>query len=230
VRDDEIDKILNKAAEGSPSVGPELLNRISNGIAADLQPARPMASPLWLLLALIALCGVVGAAGASILGLFGLRAMSGMDAAIILPSVAGLILVAALVSVSESIPGSRRILSPAMLVTACCGVLAGVFALLYRDYTTASFVARGFPCLRAGLLHAIPAALGVWWILRRGWAVHPVGSAFARGALAGLAGVLMLELHCPNFETWHVIVWHTLVIPISGALACVPAWRATMGR
>jgi hypothetical protein len=48
--------------------------------------------------------------------------------------------------------------------------------------------------------------------------------------LAGLAGVLMLELHCPDFETWHVIVWHTLVIPVSGALACLAAWRATMLR
>jgi hypothetical protein len=27
----------------------------------------------------------------------------------------------------------------------------------------------------------------------------------------------MLELHCKNFETLHVMVWHTVVLPLAGA-------------
>jgi hypothetical protein len=42
--------------------------------------------------------------------------------------------------------------------------------------------------------------------------------------LAGLAGVTMLELHCSNFEALHVLVWHTLVVPVSGAIGAILGW------
>lgn len=225
MRDSDIDKILKQAAEASPSAEPKLVNRISGVIASDMHAIRPMASSKLLLPALIVVCGLVGITGASVLGPFGLHKMSGIQASIILSVLASIIALAAYVSLAESIPGSRRILSPAMLVTVCCAALIAVFVLLFRDYTVEHFVAQGIPCLRAGLLHAVPAALGVWWILRRGFAVNAMASAFARGALAGLAGMLMLEIHCSNFEALHVIVWHTLVIPISAALACGTLFR-----
>jgi hypothetical protein len=220
MRDSDIDKILKQAAEASPSAEPELVNRISVAIASDMHAIQPMASSKLLLPALIVVCGLVGITGASVLGPYGLHKMSVIEASIIFSVLASIIVLAAYVCLAESVPGSRRILSPAMLVTVCSAALVAVFVLLFRDYTVERFVAQGIPCLRAGLLHAIPAALGVWWILRRGFAVNPMASAFARGALAGLAGTLMLEIHCSNFETLHVIVWHTLAIPISAALAC----------
>jgi hypothetical protein len=46
------------------------------------------------------------------------------------------------------------------------------------------------------------------------------------GTLAGLAGVTMLELHCANFEALHVMLWHTAVIPVSGAAGALLAWAA----
>ena len=91
------------------------------------------------------------------------------------------------------------------------------------DDRTAEFIAQGVPCLRAGLLHAIPASLAAWWILRRGFAVKPVAAGLATGTLAGLAGVAMLELHCPNFEAPHLMVWHIAVIPVSAALVALAA-------
>jgi len=72
-------------------------------------------------------------------------------------------------------------------------------------------------CLTAGLLHAIPAALASRLILRRGFAVNAVAAGLVSGTLAGLAGVTMLELHCANLEALHVMLWHTAVIPVSGA-------------
>jgi len=38
------------------------------------------------------------------------------------------------------------------------------------------------------------------------------------GVLAALAGVAPLELHCANFEAWHVLVGHTAVLPVSAAV------------
>jgi hypothetical protein len=28
----------------------------------------------------------------------------------------------------------------------------------------------------------------------------------------------MLELHCPNLQAAHILVWHTAVVPVSAAL------------
>jgi hypothetical protein len=88
----------------------------------------------------------------------------------------------------------------------------------YRSWNSVgNFVAQGIPCLKAGLLHAIPVAIIAWWILRRGFAVNSLAAGVAIGTLSGLAGVAMLELHCPNFETPHILVWHTAVLALSGA-------------
>jgi hypothetical protein len=44
------------------------------------------------------------------------------------------------------------------------------------------------------------------------------------GTLAGLAGLTMLELHCANFQVLHVMLWHTAVMPVSGASGASMAW------
>jgi hypothetical protein len=41
-----------------------------------------------------------------------------------------------------------------------------------------------------------------------------------------LAGVGVLELHCPNFEAAHILVWHTAVVPVSGAAGAIVGWIA----
>jgi hypothetical protein len=34
----------------------------------------------------------------------------------------------------------------------------------------------------------------------------------------------MLELHCPNFEAAHLLVWHMAVVPLSAALGAFAGW------
>jgi hypothetical protein len=221
--DRDIDDILKRAGEASSNVDPALLDRISSGIGSELQPVRPMPSVWVLLSALLLLCGMVGVAGAVIQGTYGLHKMDGQEAALIFSVLGIFAVLSAAVSIAEAIPGSRRIISPSWLVVIGCAALVAVFASLFHDYQTERFIAQGIPCLKAGLGYAIPAALGVWWILRRGFPVNAAASGLARGVLGGLAGVIMLELHCANFEAPHVIVWHTLVIPISGAIGAMAA-------
>jgi hypothetical protein len=93
----------------------------------------------------------------------------------------------------------------------------GVFALVFSDYQTDHFIVAGLACLLTGLLIAIPAALLGWALLRRGYAVNPTAAGLAGGTLAGLCGLVMLELHCANFQALHVLVWHTAVVPVSAA-------------
>ena len=72
--------------------------------------------------------------------------------------------------------------------------------------------------------HALPAALLSWLVVRRGFAINPVSAGLIAGALGGIAGVGMLELHCPNFEAAHLLVWHMAVVPLSAALGAFAGW------
>jgi len=165
-----------------------------------------------------------GMAGLS--GPHGVQKMSVLEIGLIFPVLAILVWMGAVLCVAEAIPGSRRPLTPWLLAISGCIALAGVFGLLFRDYRTERFVSQGMTCLIAGLGLALPASLAVWWFLRRGFAVNSVAAGLANGTLAGLAGVTMLELHCPNFEAPHVMFWHIAVLPVSGAIGRLVAWTA----
>jgi hypothetical protein len=224
MRNDEIDGILKRAAQPDPD--PAVTDRISRSIAASLAPVRPL-PPVWALVAAaIAFSMVLGAAGAMILKPLGILRMNAVQAGTIFPLVVAVIWLVAWLSVAESIPGSRRPANPWTLAAAVLSALALVFAFVFPDYRTERFVSEGIRCLTAGVAQAIPAAVAVWLLLRRGFSVNPAASGFARGALAGSAGVFMLELHCPNFEAPHVIVWHIAVLPVCGLVGVAAGMHA----
>jgi hypothetical protein len=224
VRDAEIDKMLDDAAHRPHQVPAALLERIADSLEPSQRPVRPLAAPWILTVALVLVCAAVALLGAARLGLQGVAALSTAQRLLILGTLALLAWFVAAQAVREWIPGSRgRMSGVAMLASVSLALLA-VFALLFRDYRTTHFVSAGLACLFSGLMHAIPAGLLVWWLLRRGYVVNGVAAGLAAGTLAGLAGLTMLELHCPNFETLHVLVWHTLVVPASAALGAIVGW------
>ena len=218
MRDGELDDILKKAAQAQPAPDPALLDKIAASIQPNMRPVRPLPSARVLAGALGLIFAATALIVAALLGLHGIHAMNGIQT-VILAGVAALAGRAAMAWTAEMIPGSRRQESPAALLAFSCALLAVLFALLFRNELSEHFVSQGIACLKAGVLTAVPVGLAGWWLLRRGFAVNPSGAALAAGTLAGLAGVTMLELHCPNFQTWHVLVWHTAVVPVSAALA-----------
>lgn len=231
MKDRDIDDVLKRAAGDPPGVDPELLGRIANSIGASLQPVRPMPSSRLLVAALATVCLAVASAGATLLGLHGIQAMSAARIALIFPVLLALIGLAAAGCVSEMVPGSRRLAAPWVLLASGCLALTAIFALLFNDYRSPSFVSQGLACLKAGLLHAIPTAVIGWWVLRRGFAVNSLAAGVAVGTLSGLAGVSMLELHCQNFEAPHIMVWHTAVLALSGvAGALIVLAGRSLGR
>jgi hypothetical protein len=224
VKDPDIDAALNQAAQAPHHVDPALVERIAGSVGKSVTPVRPL-PPKWLLASGLAfIAAAVALAGAARLGFYGIGKMSALDRALIFSALAGLVGLAATARVAAMIPGSRRRVSPATLLGAGCLLLVTVFAILFRDYHTHRFVAQGVACLTAGLVDAIPAALAGWLLLRRGFAVNPVAAGLVAGTLSGLAGVVMLELHCPNFEAPHVMLWHTAVIPVAAAIGALLAW------
>jgi len=222
--DGEIDDVLNRAAGASPEVDPALLESISRSVVSSLAPVRPLPRKSVLVAAATAICVAVGVGGAAMLGMHGIETMNPVQAGVIFPVLGVLIWLASRVSVSEMSPGSPRGAAPWVWPAAGSLTLLAVFAILFQEYRTERFVSQGLTCLKAGLLHAIPTALATWLLLRRGFAVSPIASGLALGTLAGLAGVMMLELHCVNFAAPHVMLWHTAVLPLSGILAASAVW------
>jgi len=223
MNDPEIDDLLKRAAGAQPGVDPALVDRLAQSVASPIAPVRPL-RPAWMLTGgLILLCAAVALAGGLILGPHGILRMTPAEIAVIFASLGVLVWQGSSLCAAEAAPGSRRPFAPWVLAVGGCLLLAIAFGLLFHDYRTERFVAQGIACLTAGLVEAIPAALGTWWVLRRGFAVNSLAAGFARGALAGLAGVTMLEIHCPNFEAPHVIVWHIAVLPVSGVAGMLVA-------
>lgn len=144
--------------------------------------------------------------------------MNLLERSLVFPALGLLACLAAVSFVYQMIPASRLRISPGALPVLSSVALLAVLACLFRDYHTDHFFSAGIACLLTGLLHAIPAGLLSWLMLRRGFAVNPAAARLVAGTLGGLADVGMLELHCPNFQAAHILVWHTAVVPVSAAL------------
>lgn len=196
----------------------ELMTRITVSMTRDLKPERPLRSAAAAVSSLLVVFLAMAVLGAATLGFFGLIRLSSGAIALIFPALAGLTLLAAAASVNAMTPGSKRPFHPAVLMVAACGLMAAIFLLIFRDTSLGRFVPQGLACMRTGLLWAIPTAVFSWILLRRGYAVNRAAAGIACGTLAGLAGLTVLELHCPNFRLWHILVWHLAVVPIAAAI------------
>jgi len=225
VKDEEIDDALKKVAQAPQNLDPLMLERIGDSIKPSLRPVRPL-PPVWLLAGgLVLVCAAVSLAGTARAGFFGVAKMNLLERSVVFPALGLLACLAAVSFVHQMIPASRLRVSPGALLALSSVALLAVFAPLFRDYHTDHFFSAGIACLLTGLLHAIPAGLLSWLMLRRGFAVNPASAGLVAGMLGGLAGVSVLELHCPNFQAAHILIWHTAVVPVSAALGALLGWE-----
>lgn len=224
MKDEEIDDVLKKAGRALHGPDAEMLQRIADSMPPTLSPVRPL-PPTWVTTGgLVLICSLVALAGAARAGFYGIERMGLLERTLIFPALFVLAWAAGIGFVQEMIPGSRRRVTAGTLQAVVTVLLLGMFGMLFRDYQTIHFFSAGIACLLTGLLFALPAAVLAWAFLRRGFAVNPVLAGLASGTLAGLAGLGMLELHCPNFEAAHVLVWHIAVVPLSGTAGALAAW------
>lgn len=220
----EIDNALKQAAQVPHGVDPKVLEPIAASIKASIHPVRPL-PPGWILATgLVLICAAVSLAGAAHSGFFGIVKMDWLQRGLIFPLLALLALFASSTFAGEMIPGSRRHVSPGAQLTVGVLALLVAFAALFRDHQVDHFIPVGLACLFTGLFYAFAAGLLCWLLLRRGFAVNTVSAGFVAGTLAGFAGVGMLELHCPNFQIAHLLVWHAGVVPVSAALGALAGW------
>jgi hypothetical protein len=193
---------------------PESLKRIEAGILADLKPVKPLAPTGAYAFALLLVLAAVAAAGAALLGVAGWRALGLAQRTAVFSTLAAGAATMAFLAGRQIVPGSRLPVSPYLSAVIVWGVFAGVIATLFRPQEEPAFVSTGLVCLRIGLECALTAGVLSWLLLRRGAILNPPLTGVTAGALAGLSGLTVLELFCPNPNAYHILVWH-----IAAALA-----------
>jgi len=225
-------RLLDEADDGrSPSES--LLRRIKAGILGDLRPIRPLAPSRILLFRSAIIFLSVVAIGVLLLGMNGWGALNIVQRIVVFVTLAASAVLLANSMVRQMAPGSKHIFAPAALLVAILVVLMMVTVATFRPQRESAFIAGGLMCMKNGLTFSIPAAFLLWFILRRGAILYPRLIGAVAGGLAGLAGLSVLEVNCPNLNAFHILIWHEGVVVIGclgGALLgatveSVQQWR-----
>jgi hypothetical protein len=226
MNDDAMERMLAQAAENPNAAECDAaIARAEAALLKDLRPARRLASPMTLALLFLAVFAAVAFLFAARLGLGGIHALSAAQRANIFPLLLAAAGFAALGLTREMRPASGRHLGAAALAV-CLAGFPLLFLANFRSLGMAHFVREGWPCLKAGVMVAIPAGLIAALILRRGFVLSWKMAGLAAGTFAGLTGLAMLELHCPNLNVLHIVVWHVAVVATSAAMGLATGWAA----
>jgi hypothetical protein len=193
------------------------LKRIQARIVENLKPIRPLAPSRFFLFACAIIFLCIVAIGATPFGMNGWGALSMGQRIAVFATLAASAVLLAFSMVGQMAPGSKYALAPAALPIAIMVALLIVITATFRSQTESAFVADGLACMKNGLTYSIPAAFLFWLLVRRGAMLFPKLIGAAAGGLAGLTGLSVLEINCPNLNVFHILVWHWGVVLISSA-------------
>jgi hypothetical protein len=197
------------------TVSPEVPRRIAERMQKSLKPVPRLRSMPVLAAQLLIVFLLLAAAVTSMMKVVGIEAMSpaqllGISAILAL----GVVLLSRSLA-WQMTPGSRQRI-PAWAAVAILGVglLVGI-VFLFPWRTPEAFLVRGWRCLRAGLVLAVPAAALFWLLVRRGAPLDLTTLGATLGAIAGLLSVTVLQFTCNLQDIAHLMVWHGGVLVIS---------------
>jgi hypothetical protein len=231
----DIDGLMRLLENADDALRPSesVLLRIQVGILEDLKPIRLLATSSILLLGCAISFLSVVAVGALLLGMNGWGALSLVHRIVVFSALVISAVLLAISMVRQMVPGSRHIIAPAVVIVAIPVALTLVIEAMFRSQQEPTFLATGMMCMKNGLTYSIPAGFLLWLVLRRGAVLYPKLSGAVAGGLAGLAGLTVLEVKCPDLNAFHILVWHLGVVVIGsaggallgGAVESIEKWR-----
>jgi hypothetical protein len=163
----------------------------------------------------------VVAVGALVLGMNGWGALSLVQRIVVLVTLTASAVLLANSMVRQMVPGRKQAFAPTALLVSILVVLMMMIATTFRSQRESAFIAVGLTCMKNGLTFSIAAAFLLWFILRRGAILYPNLIGAVAGGLAGLAGLSVLEVNCPNLNVFHILIWHegvAVIGSLGGAL------------
>jgi hypothetical protein len=201
-----------------PPLPPDRLKQIEAALIADLTPVRPLAPTGVYLAALAGIFTAVCIVGCYMIGQSGWHALSELQKVAVFVPLAAMTAFLAFSVVRQMRPAAKYTRSSAVFSAGIFIVLLLIMTVIFQPAQESAFVRHGLACFRTGMAFAIPSALLFALVLRRGAALSPLLTGATAGGLAGLVGLTVLEIHCPNLNVYHIVVWH-----VSVTLVCVVA-------
>ena len=195
--------------------------KIRGAIARETKPVRPLPGTLTMGAIFFLLCWVIAIGGGLAAGPEGFRLLTQVEWVSIFGILAAVTAGAAMLAARGMRPAAGRLYGgwPAALSLLAAEM---VFLAMFQDYDAGHFIQAGLVCLAIGSAFAVPVTCVTWLVMRRGFVVQPVNAALLAGLLGGLAGLSMLEVHCPLLTMPHVGFWHVAVVVVSLAFgACL---------
>jgi hypothetical protein len=201
------------------------MKRIEAAILRGLTPVQPLASQRALFSAFALVFLAVVAGGCLLLGTDGWQALSVLQRIAVFAPAAASAGLLALSLVRLMAPGSKLLISSTWSSIGVLALLALIIVIVFHSREESGFVSAGLTCLRTGLASAVSGAVLFWLLLRRGAVLSPGLTGTIAGCLAGLVGLITLEVRCPNLNLYHILAWHwgaALLATLGGlALGCL---------
>ncbi len=213
----ELDKVLR--SQDLPPLPADRLKQIENALTANLRPVQPLAPGGVYMAGFLGVFIAVCAIGGFIAGQFGWHALSELQKVAVFAPLVATIALLAFSLVGQMRPAAKHVRSSAWASAGLFVLLLLIMTVVFQSSQEPAFVRHGLACFRTGMTYATPAAFFFALLLLRGAALTPAPTGATAGGLAGLVGLAVLEIHCPNLNVYHIVAWHvsvTLVCAIAG--------------
>jgi hypothetical protein len=213
---DDLDNLFKAAEPGS--MPESRLKQIESAVTRDLAPVRPLGSKGFYIAALAGIFLVVWILGCMLMGLAGWRALSSFQKVSVFVPLGVTVGLAILTVTSAMFPGEKFMRNIGIISVCSFILLLVMMVLIFQPFSETAFIRNGLTCFKIGMAFSIPAAILFAPLLIRGAGLSPGLAGAAAGGLAGLVGLGVLEIQCPNLNVYHIVVWH-----VSVTLVCVVA-------
>lgn len=184
------------------------LQQIKAKLRENLKPVKPLPPAGLFVAAFLLIVAVAVMIGAADLGTAGWQALSILKKIVVFAALTTSSYLLAFFLTRQLTPGSAMPMPARLLLIIILLAVTAIFAMLFDYHPEKTFVATGLVCFSIGLRCALPVAALSWLMLRRGMILNPVAAGALTGALAGLSGLTLLEIFCPNPNKYHILAWH----------------------
>lgn len=184
-----------------------------------IAPVRPMPTRVWFIAVAFALPIALAALGVWWKGALGWDALPSEPAALFTVLAAAGLAALVLGFYRQFKPGARDSIDGRAAMAILLAGFIGWTLVEFAWHPAAGFEWAGaWRCFRFGTIVAVGASLALLGWARQGFAPNPRSASFWTGALASMAGMIALAIHCPNLEVSHLLMGHATVILVASYL------------
>ena len=188
----------------------------------EIAPVRPMPSRAWFIAMAFMLPLLLAVLGVLWKGSYGWDALPSEAAALYAILGVGALAALTLGFYRQFKPGARDTIDGrAAMAVLLLGFVAFISVEFGWHPKPGFALASAWRCLSFGVEIALVASLALLSWARQGFAANPHSASFWTGALASMAGMIALAVHCPNLELSHLLMGHATVILVT---SCLAAW------